>query len=336
MRDILLEGELGCSTNFAALGRAHTGYPIKYDDNITRIGKNYLLVLPDYDVIGVFDSARNYPNIGSAGVAGLVACHAIRSYFKNDGACINDAMSFARETVSANPEAGLCSGALVQIAKSRRSICFVNAGNTGLLTYDPTTNQLYYIAEQQIAEHGWSANYIGRQPAEPPYNTPDFSGMHELNGDDEKIYIATAGALGNWRFNTDLKADNFGIAHYGIPLLRAAQARYPNIEETIKDLLKKEKAGDLLESQLIEVLDEYEPNINSPALLNPNDFDINNIDWTIWEEIILPYLESLGIKVNNPTKRALLEELLNRTVRWSFETPKPEDALIVMLDNNNI
>lgn len=324
--NIVREGLLENGNAFTVVGRAHNGVAAEVNENIIKIGHDVAMVLPRFNVVGVFDGAGGATDTGSPAKAALTAAYAVERYFADGGDQLTNALEFARDAVKSDKDAGLCVAALARFCQD--AVQTVNAGDTGVVCYDTEQNTLEVIAEQQI-ELGQPANYLGRYVDRIALPIADATASYQQPYHSSKeVYVLSDGALGNWQLNTSLEEYHFQAAHNDYQLLQDARAYDKDFEQNVRVLLGGIAGARLINKQIIETGSVY-----SPELYNPLLFSANSFDWDVWEAIVKPYIETLGVPRTVVGAREIGESLLDRPVSWGFEKSPVDDASMIIVES---
>lgn len=326
-RNIFREGMLENGNRFTVVGRPHNGVAAEVSETIVKIGQDVVMVSPRLNVVGVFDGAGGATDIGSPEKAALTAAQAVERYFKDGGDDLPDALEFARNAVKSNQEAGLCVAALARFHHD--TVQAVNAGDTGVVCYDSEQAVLDVIVEQQ-SEFGQPTNYLGRHVDRIALPIPDASASyHQPYRSSQELYVLSDGAFGNWQQNNALESHHFQAAHNEYQLLYEARYYDKDFERNIRALLVSTAAAELRDKQIEEMGYVHSPELNDPLCFWGNSFD-----WSLWEEIVLPYIQTLQLPRSRKLgSRAICESLLARPISWLFERSPYDDASIVMIES---
>jgi hypothetical protein len=324
-RNIVREGSFENGNRFTIIGRAHSGVAAEVNDRIVKIGQDVAMVLPRFNVVGVFDGAGGTTDIGSPEKAALTAAYAVEHYFTDGGNDLANAMEFARDAVKSDKEAGLCVAALARFCQD--AVQTVNAGDTGVVCYDTEQGTLDVVAEQQV-EFGQPTNYLGRHVDRIALPIADTAvSYHQPYGSGKEVYVLSDGALGNWQLNNSLEEYHFHGAHHEYQLLRDARAYDKNFEKNIRMLLGGIAGARLMDIQITETGYVYSPELDDPSLFSASSFD-----WDIWKAIVEPYIEALAIPRTVIRAREIGESLLSRPISWGFEKSPNDDASMVIVE----
>lgn len=302
-KELFRQGTFENGQTYAVFGVAENGPAEIVDDAISIVGEDVAIVLPEYNVAGVFDGAGGTGDIGSPLEASLTASEAVGQYFKSQRrstSSVEGAMSYAREAVVANKMAGLCVGALVQL-KDDGSVDAVNAGDTGIVTYSYSRNALHSPVKQQIS-HGEPSNALGRHESRFKTREPDDVVNYFFDTPDTELYVMSDGALGSWFDGTVLEDYHFQAAHNEYLLLQTAIETRPNLEKELQAVLEQPK------------------------------FSLSKMNWDNLVDV-RPYLEKIikkdEIKMDI---RRYSSVLVSRLVAWDFERHHTDDATMVIIN----
>lgn len=334
MNYITKEGSFDSGESYSILGRPTNGPAYEYDEDIIVAGEDVALVLPQYGVVGVFDGAGGTRNLGSPLEAALTAARRVRAEYHEQRGNVSaqEVLQFADAAVVANPEASVCMGALVRVCQG--CIEAAQAGTNGVLSYDPLTCSSEVYLPQQINttySAGDPLNYLGRQQGHIPSKT---EANIEYNGDDtvlnagSELYIATDGVLGNWTRGEEFEDYSLEAAHGDLVQLQYAREYDAPFVQNIRDRLRFDEGDQLRRAQL----DGYEE-IISPELIKPSLFTGEGFDWSVWSDIVQPYIaERLNPPEQTLSKQAILRSIVSPAIRWPHESWKDDDdAMIAMI-----
>lgn len=326
---IYQDGRLRSGQAYSLVGRPVHGSAEHISPDITKIGQDAAVILPDHNVLGVFDGAGGAAEIGSPEVAALTAAEATRHYFARGGDSLSDAMAFARTAVRRNTAAGVCVGALIRL--HQHHVESVTAGDAGALLYDVDTQEVTAVAEQQL-HNAEPANYLGRTVPYAPVRTADHYAAVERAA--QELYLMSDGALGNRELSTDVQDYHLDAAHHSYQLLRDAIAFDPEFTAHIRHTLTDPSAEQLTTRQMDETATIDHPgDVMSQELLHPETFHQQQFDWDIWEDIVKPYIDRLDPPRSAIGRRAICEALIKRPIAWPFERPHRDDATVVMVED---
>ncbi|HET8884523.1 MAG TPA: hypothetical protein VFM68_03565 [Candidatus Saccharimonadales bacterium] len=328
-KEIYREGVLANGLSYSVFGSAHNGEAKSVNDEVNLIGQDATVVVPKYNVAGVFDGAGGTTDVGSPALAALTAADATSVYFHQGGTDLHEAMQFARRAVELDFESGVCVGSLVRLHKDEAS--FVTAGDTGAVIYDTDTQRIPFFMEQQT--DSWEPiNYLGRRGVGMPDRVADVGASHAYSGKNSELYVMSDGMLGNWQQGTDLQEYHFQAAHDDYLVLQSALAKYPGLEEEIRSHLNGTRAKALREQQLADSTNSYgEGGWCSPELVDPSLFSIQKFDWAIWDEVVKPVISRLNIRPQMSAK-AICSALMNRQISWEIERPHKDDASMILIN----
>ncbi|OYX54096.1 hypothetical protein B7Y92_00300 [Candidatus Saccharibacteria bacterium 32-50-13] len=331
MKFLTKEGAFASGEQYTLVGRPINGDASEVDNEVVAVGEDAAVVLPEYGVIGVFDGAGGTKDMGSPLEAALTAADVVRREYRvHDGDISGaDIMRRAGEVVAANPEASLCMGALLRVRNGLLEV--TNVGDTGIWTYDTTTNEEEVIAEQQINRWvGWGdpANYMGTPTRRiPPRTMADFHAIVPY-APEKEVYIGSDGVLGNWvRGNELLYGGQLLAAHDDNLLLDSIREHDGNFVVNIHKLLAGQPGAELRKKQLVDYNE-----VISPELDDPDIFTGERFDWEIWNDIVQPYARALDVPLHRELSRhAILTSLINPSIRWPFEDWKDNDDATVAI-----
>ncbi len=333
----MVKFEVGSSVVMA--GRARNAESIQYLEGscgILQIGDDAGVILPEHNVIGLFDGAGGACDIGSPPLAAKVACRAVEQYFRTGGNNVAEALQDAREAVIANKDAGICVGAVMQI--DDKKVMVANAGDTAAVLYrEGIDDEKLYIADPQRSDMGGPLNYLGAcdVAGRLPERVEDDYTCRELYPGD-KLFLMTDGAWGikNMRAGS-LESYNFEAALNDWPMFEQAKGSFPDLEQKIRELLRSDAARELRKSEIVANTDElgrlHEDYMNV-GLLDPDRYTLGDTDWLIWQEIVKPHLESFETSRRKIGMTAIAGAFLLRPIRWPFEAPPQDDATVAVVD----
>ncbi|MDB5186933.1 MAG: hypothetical protein JWM07_405 [Candidatus Saccharibacteria bacterium] len=324
-KNIVRAGTLENGNAYTIVGRAHNGTAAEMSDGIVKVGQDVAMVLPRFNVVGVFDGAGGATDIGSPEKAALTAAYAVERYFTDGGNDLTNAMEFARNAVKADQAAGLCVAALARFC--HETVHTVNAGDTEIICYDTTHGKLDVVATQQ-SEHGQPTNYLGRRAARLALPVADAATSYQQpHRSGKEVYVLSDGAFGNWQLSNSLEDYHFKAAHDDYQLLREARAYDSHFEQNIRALLAGDAGARLAGKQIGEMGHTYSPELDDPALFSASSFD-----WDIWQAIVQPYIATLGVPRSATGGHEIGESLLERPISWKFEKSPNDDATLVIVE----
>lgn len=328
--EIYREGRLSNGLAFSVAGRSRHGEAYSFNQQVDVIGQDVSLVMPEHNVIAVFDGAGGATEVGSALKAALTAADATSLYFRRGGEDVYDAMEYARQAVISDSTSGVCVGSIAQMHKEH--IHMVTAGDTSALVYDTDKKSVTGYLKQQ-SDRNMPANFLGRTNRYIPRTSTDIGETITYNDENDELYLMTDGAFGSAPHGTDLQDSHFQAAHDDYLILQSAIDDYPEVEAMVRHELRGNRAKQLKDFQLLHksVNDFGEGAWHSPELDNPASFSLRRFDWDIWEEIVEPIVSRLGIQPKLGAK-ALTAALLDRRISWESERPPGDDATLVVVN----
>lgn len=299
-KEVFREGVLGTGQSYAVFGKALNGEAYHLNDEVSVVGEDTVVVLPEINVIGVFDGAGGTKDLGSPLQAALTAARATAQFFHLGGTELEGAMEYARQAVINDDAASICVGSLLRVAADR-SVRAVNAGDTGVVAYDAHRKSADFFSPQQLV-HGEPSNFLGRSAMYLHPLETDSSRIYTPERPDEtEYYVMSDGVLGNWQGHSGLEDFHFEAAHDDYLLLRTAYETTPHLEEIIR------------------------------GELDMPDLRLREMTWDEWLEV-KPYLEDEITTERRLDVRRFLSTLVERPISWHFARHHQDDATVAVVN----
>ena len=336
-KEVFHDGQLANGYQFSVFGRAENGEARKLERHITQVGEDMAVVLPDYNVVGVFDGAGGTADIGSPEQAALAASRAVAKFYENGGEDVASAMEFARQAVIHDETAGLCVGALLRMNNDGSVVNTVNAGDTAIFWHNPRQKVTKVLAEQQLNGCSQPSNFLGRRARRSiPKPIADTTASHQLRSADNELYISSDGVIGHSYgtledYHFDAAHDDYVYFRDGVDYLGSSvmerEVRSLLASEHGKEALRVQVAGNTRGDGTVEYL--------SPEFTHPESFRVDEpFDWEVWSAIVRPYLDTQSIPRRKLSTYAIGKALMTRPIAWPFERAPNDDATLVMLTNH--
>lgn len=327
------EGQLANNMPYTLVGRGKNGPAEQIDDTVFRIGEDTALIIPEQNIIGVFDgvSERRHQS-DDPSLASKAAAFAIRDYARRAPEVdLLEGLEYGRRAVKATTPSMKTSALLVRINDT--AIETATAGDSFAATYNTHTMRMTPLNEQQ-ARGNDLFNFLGNHRYE---RAPDEHTILERTADQHELHVMSDGVSGHSRsLWGELDDNHFQDAHdqtlqFFLHSYTTDTGFAEMTKEYLRDFWNLEANQQAFENEMAE----YETAMDVPAeLADPSKFDPYAMHPYTWETVLEPMLKQTIIKTPIELgQKAIATALLRRPIAWPQEREQlNDDASLVMVD----